>query len=158
MAVKGMTMRHHTIVRTVIMSACVAWAAASFAQNPKAPAKYEPSTEQTVSGIITQVVSVSGPDDTVGVHLNVKTADATVRVHVAPALFIGENNFWFQIDDQVSITGANVLHDGDVALWARLLTKEGKTLKIRNDDGTPLWKTEPADADGCGVAHAIVRY
>jgi hypothetical protein len=126
----------------------------------KAANLYDPSTEVTVSGVITAVVSVTSPEGTVGVHMNVKDATGQiVKVQVGPALFIGMNNFFFFAEETVSITGAYVARDGALALWARQITKDGKTLTLRNPDGAPRWPLATAeDPDGCGVSHAPVRY
>jgi hypothetical protein len=156
-------MTYKTFACCVMVAACAAWPAVSFAQASRtdkasAPSHYDATSETTVSGTITQVVSVAGADGTIGVHFNLKTDAGPVRVHVGPALFIGESNFWFQIDDPVVITGAKVQKDGEIGFWARTVKKEdGKTLELRTADGAPLWKGEPADADGCGVSHLVVR-
>jgi hypothetical protein len=82
-----------------------------------------------------------------------------VRVHLGPAVFIGMNNFSFLADDLVLVRGAYVSHDGDVAVWARQVSKEGKTLALRDENGAPRWTQATADdPDGCGVSHAPVRY
>ena len=127
---------------------------------PPAPGKYDPAVEASYGGVITGVVSVVAPDGTVGVHLNLKTATGTtVRVHLGPAIFIGMNNFSFFADDLVLVRGAHVSHDGDVAVWARQVSKEGKTLALRDENGAPRWTQATAeDPDGCGVSHAPVRY
>ena len=55
--------------------------------------------------------------------------------------------------------GAYVSHDGDVAVWARQVSKGGKTLALRDENGAPRWTQATAeDPDGCGVSHAPVRY
>lgn len=125
-----------------------------------ATAQYDPTAEVSYGGIVAGVVSVVGPDGTVGVHLNLKTGTgANVKVHVGPAIFIGMNNFSFFVDEQVLITGSFVSHDGDTAVWAREVHKGGKTLTLRDADGTPRWLYATAeDPDGCGVSHAPVRY
>ena len=127
---------------------------------PPAPGKYDPAVEASYAGVITGVVSVVSPDGTVGVHLNLKTATGTiVKVHLGPAVFIGMNNFSFLADDLILVRGAYVSHDGDVAVWARQVSKEGKTLALRSPDGAPRWTQATADdPDGCGVSHAPVRY
>jgi hypothetical protein len=124
-----------------------------------APGQYDPSVEGSYAGVITSVISIAGPDGNVGVHLNLKTATGTiVKVQLGPAVFIGMNNFSFLADDLILVQGAYVSHDGDVALWARQVSKEGKTLELRSPDGTPRWPLATAeDPDGCGVSHEIVR-
>ena len=123
------------------------------------PGQYDQNVELSYGGIVTSVISVTGPDGTVGVHLNLKTATGTsVKVHLGPAVFIGMNNFSFLTDDLILVQGAYVSHDGDVALWARQVSKEGKTLALRSPDGTPRWPLATADdPDGCGVSHELVR-
>ena len=75
-------------------------------------------------------------------------------------MFIGMNNFSFFADDQILVTGAYVSHDGEVAIWARQVSKDGKTLDAaRPPTATPRWPLATADdPDGCGVSHAPVRY
>ena len=124
-----------------------------------APGPYDPTVEGLYGGIVTSVISVVGPDGTVGVHLNLKTATGVVvKVHLGPAAFIGMNNFSFFADDQIQVKGAYVSHDGEVGLWAREVFKDGKVLALRGPDGTPRWTLATADdPDGCGVSHAPVR-
>ena len=149
-------MMRKVAVSVFVISACVALAA----QTPaSAPRIYDPSTELTYGGIIKDVVATNGFDGTVGVHLNLLTArGVSVKVHLGPAMFIGMNDGFFLADDYVLVTGAFVTHDGEVALWARTITKNGKTLALRSPDGTPRWPYATADdPDGCGVSHAPVR-
>ena len=142
----------------LVLTAVATTAAAQPAGTP--PGKYDPSAEATYGGIVATVISVTGPDGAVGVHLNLKTATGTiVKVQLGPAMFIGMNNFSFLADDLILVKGAYVSHDGDVALWARQVSKGGKTLALRGPDGTPRWPVATADdPDGCGVSHAAVRY
>jgi len=127
---------------------------------PPPAGKYDPANEATFGGVVTGVVSVTGPDGNVGVHLNLKTATGTiVKVELGPAVFIGMNNFSFFAEDLILVKGAYVSHDGDVAVWAREISKGGKTLALRGPDGTPRWPVVTAeDPDGCGVSHAPVPY
>ena len=150
-------MMRNAAVSVFVIVACVALAA----QAPgKVPSTYDPAAEVVSSGVINGVIATNSPDGTVGVHLALETAGGkTVNVHLGPAMFIGMNNFYFLADDKVEVTGAFVKHDGDVALWARQISKNGKTLTLRSPDGTPRWPFATAeDPDGCGVSHAPVRY
>ena len=125
-----------------------------------APRQYDPSSEQTYQGVIAGVIATQGTDGTVGVHLDLETtAHGVVRVHLGPAIFIGMNDESFFAGDAVVLTGAFVNHDGETALWARQVNKNGKTLTLRGPDGSPRWPAATADdPDGCGVPHAPVRY
>ena len=151
------------MIRHFAMSVLVSGAlAVSVSAQPRtaATAQYDPNAEAAFGGVITQVISVVGPDGTVGVHLNLKTGTGkVVRVHVGPAMFIGMNNFSFFADEQVLVTGPIVSRAGESAVWAREVTKGGKTLTLRSPDGTPRWPYATAeDPDGCGISHEVVRY
>jgi len=150
-------MMRNVAVSVFVISACAALAA----QTPGSAARsYDPAAEVTYGGVITSVVATDGADGTVGVHMNLLIArGVSVKVHLGPAMFIGMNDSSFFADDQVLVTGAFVTHDGEVALWARTITKNRKTLALRSLDGTPLWTYATADdPDGCGVPHGAVRY
>jgi hypothetical protein len=149
-------MMRNVAVSAFVISACVALSA----QVPvKAPGAYDPSAEVTVGGVVTAVVPTSGPEGIVGVHLDLATARGSrMMVHLGPAMFIGMNDGSFFAGDQVLVTGAFVAHDGGVALWAREISTHGKTLTLRDADGTPRWLSATTDdPDGCGIAHAPVR-
>jgi hypothetical protein len=140
---------------SIAVLAFVLLAANVFAQSPP----YDPATEATVSGTVRYVLSATSADGTVGVHLVVNTSSGPARIHLGPAMFIGMNNFSFLTDDPVEITGATVTRAGETAIWARTITKNGKTLTLRDEDGTPRWPRATAeDPDGCGVEHAPIRY
>ena len=101
------------------------------------PHAYDPATEVTYGGIVSEVVPTKGSDGSVGVHLTLATArGVAVKVQLGPAVFIGMNDASFIADDQVLVTGAFVTHDGDMALWARQITKDGRTITLRSPDGT----------------------
>jgi hypothetical protein len=130
-------------------------ASATVSAQTAARVAYDRAAEATVTGTVEQVLSAPAPDGVIGVHLIVKTDRGLVKVHVAPALFIGQNNFWFEFEDQVAIIGARVRGADQATLWARAISKGSKMLRVRNEDGVPLWKIDgDADADGCGVRHA----
>jgi hypothetical protein len=140
--------------RNVGVLAFVLLAANAFGQS----VAYNVSAETTVVGTVRYVQSAEGADGTVGVHLVVTTPGGPVRIHLGPAMFIGMNDFYVLMDDRVEITGATVTRAGESAIWARTITKDGKTLTLRDADGTPRWPRATADdPDGCGVAHAPVR-
>lgn len=145
--------------RLALSSFVLSLVATIAAAQPPAAGRYDPKVEASYAGVITGVISAPGPDGNVGVHLNLKTATGTiVKVHLGPAVFIGMNNFWFFADDLILVRGAYVSHDGEVAVWARQVSKAGKTLALRGPDGAPQWPlATAADPDGCGVSHDPVR-
>ena len=149
------------MMRSLALSVVILGSVATIAAaQPPDPGRYNPKVEASYGGVVTDVASVAGADGSVGVHLTLKTATGTiVKVHLGPAMFIGMNNFSFLTDDLILVRGAYVSHDGEVAVWARQISKAGQTLELRNPDGAPRWPAVTAeDPDGCGVSHDRVRY
>ena len=126
-------------------------------KNRPTPARYDRVMETTVGGTITQVISAVGADGTVGVHAIVATASGLVNVQIGPAMYIGTNNFSFLFGDRVAIIGAKVTQGGTTAVWARSVTKDGQTLVLRDENGTPKWTATGDDSDGCGISHDLIR-
>jgi len=119
--------------------------------------RYDKTKETMISGPIRYVISGASQDGVVGVHLELKTPAGPVRVALGPALFIANSNYYFFMDEEVSVIGAKVGPTGEI--WARTVTKDGKNfLVLRNEDGTPRWeRAANDDPDGCGVSHAPIR-
>jgi hypothetical protein len=118
-----------------------------------AATRYDRAAEKLFSGTIKAVVSYPAPDGSVGVHFDLRTADGIVSVHVAPAMYIGGQNFWFFADDKVEIIGTRVSEDENAAILAKAIHKGSEMLVLRRDDGTPRWTPAVDGTDGCGVEH-----
>ena len=144
------------MIRTLIAGGCLVALSlgTSTAAAQSGSIAYDPAAEITLSGTIQHAVSFAAPDGSVGVHFDFKTPTGIVNVHVAPAMFIGQQNFWFFADDRLEIVGVQALIDENNSFIARSITKDdGKTLTLRRADGTPVWSPAIDGADGCGVNH-----
>ena len=147
-------MTHTKATRIVTLAAWMACSAALLAQSGSVT--YDPAEETTLSGRILHVVSIQAPDG-FGVHLDLKTPNGMVNVHVSPALYIGQSNFWFFADDELEITGVKMFVDGNKSFIVRSIKKaDGKTLALRAPDGRPLWRPAIEGTDGCGVSHTAL--
>ena len=146
-------MSRNLIARSLVFTvcACVCAPATVLAQNGSF--NYDPPAEIAVSGQILHVVSFPAPDGAVGLHFDLQTPAGMLNVHVAPALFIGQQNVSYFADDQVVIVGVKASIDGNTSFIARSITRDGKTLMLRAADGTPAWTPPVEGADGCGVTH-----
>ena len=137
--------------------ACSVVVLTALAMPVSAQTTYDKSKETAIAGTVRYVLSAASTDGTVGVHLQVTTASGPIRVALAPALFIANNNYYFFADEQVYVVGAAVGKNGEI--WARTISKDGKNfLILRDEDGTPRWPRATADdPDGCGVSHDPIR-
>jgi hypothetical protein len=122
----------------------------------QSPPSYDRASERVVSGIIKSVGSFPAADGSVGVHIDLKTADGLLDIRVGPAAFIGQNNFWFFADDPIVVIGAKELAP-DGAIWAKTIQKGSQVLTLRGDLGLPKWKPAIDGIDGCGVNHLPIQ-
>ncbi len=120
----------------LVITAALAWTQGS-SQNPKP--RYDPKTEMTVAATIEEVQLLPGHYRGTGTHLILKTKSGTMEVHVGPTAYVEKQQFSFAKGDQIEVVGSQLKIAGNDALLARQITKAGKTLSLRDQNGIPLW-------------------
>ncbi len=100
---------------------------------------YDPKTEITVKGTIEDVQQQQGKHGWMGTHFLLKTDSGILDVHVGPSGYIAENHFSFAKGEVIEVIGSKVTIQDEGALLAREITKDGKTLVLRNAQGIPAW-------------------
>ena len=100
---------------------------------------YDPSAEVTVKGIVEQVQQVQGKGIWGGVHVILKADAENLEVHLGPSSYISQKQFSFAKGDQIEVLGSRVKLGTKNMLIAREVTKDGKTLVLRNSKGIPVW-------------------
>lgn len=98
---------------------------------------YDPKTVETIQGEVTQVQQMQGM--AAGVHLQVKTAKETVMVVLGPASYLEQQKMKLAVGDKVEIKGSRVQHPQMALLIAGELKKGDQVVKLRDDQGKPLW-------------------
>ncbi len=101
---------------------------------------YDTKTVETFEAKISDIKVVDSQGGSYGVRLFVKKGTQTIEVRVGPAWFIEENGFDFDEDDKIKITGSRIKISENEVIIASVIIKNGKNLKLRESDGTPLWK------------------
>ncbi len=101
---------------------------------------YDPKTVETIQGEVTQVQEMQGM--AAGVHLQVKTAKETLMVILAPASYLEQQKVKIAVGDKVEIKGSRVQHPQTVMLIAGELKKGDQVLKLRDEQGKPLWSPQ----------------
>jgi len=109
---------------------------------------YDASTEVTISGTVDKVLQPQHGRMT-GSHLMVNTADGMIEVHLGPSSFVAREGFNFAAGDQVKVVGSKVMFGGAPAILAREVTKDGKTLNLRDTTGRPVWAGRGAKRPCC---------
>lgn len=105
----------------------------------KGARNYDKASEITVKGTVEDVRHPTGQKGGSGTHLTLKTDQGTFDVHVGPSSYISSQQFAFAKGDTIEVVGSKMKVNGQDALLARQITKEGKVLSLRNEQGLPLW-------------------
>lgn len=101
---------------------------------------YDPKTVQTVSGEVVRVEHVrSTRGMSGGVYLVLRTADATLAVHLGPAWYVDRQDLKVAVGDRIEVKGSRVTVDGKPALVAAEVKKGDHTLVLRDENGIPKW-------------------
>jgi DNA/RNA endonuclease YhcR with UshA esterase domain len=117
-------------VALIVLVACFA------VQAETAPApKYDKSSEVKVKGIIDDVKTTA--DNTV--HITLKSDKGSFDVTVAPEKFLKEMEITFAKGDTVQVLGSQLMIDGNPALLAREVIRNGDVMVMRDEHGKPVW-------------------
>jgi hypothetical protein len=123
----------------------------------KGPMLYNPQTVTTVTGQVEKLAELPslGRGGGKAMHyrgLLLKTDQGSLMVDLGPGWFLSQKKFVVQAGDTVSATGSKVMLDNQPGLIAREVTVNGTTLKLRNDQGLPVWhRAGPGGGMGQGM-------
>ena len=97
------------------------------------------ASDAVTNGTVEEIERPESPQGWQGLHLAIAAGDATYEAHLGPAAYVEEQGFTFAVGDQVEIVGAEAVCCGEDALLVRELTRDGTALRLRDEDGRPLW-------------------
>jgi hypothetical protein len=101
---------------------------------------YDVKTVQTVSGVVLSVEKFTPAQGmTPGVHLQVKTETGNLSVHLGPSWYLDNQEARIEPNDRIEITGSRVTLNGDPVLIAAEVKKGDRVLKLRDENGVPMW-------------------
>jgi hypothetical protein len=102
---------------------------------------YDPKTVETLSGEVMSVEKVArrGRGSAGGIHVMLKTDKETIAVHLGPSWYLQEH-LPIAAKDHIEVRGSRVTYRGHPAIIAAEVKKGDQTLKLREDDGRPLWR------------------
>jgi len=98
---------------------------------------YDPATVEKISGTVESV----GTHERGGIHIILSTAAGNISVHLGPDFYVNQR-ITLSKGDVVTVTGSRVKYNGADAIIAKSVEKNGKTVELRHDDGTPYWQGE----------------
>jgi hypothetical protein len=105
---------------------------------------YNPQTVATVKGPVEKMADLpSMGKGGMGMQYRgvfLKTQEGSLMVHLGPAWFLDEKKFAVKTGETMEVTGSKVTLNSQPAIIAREVTVNGQTLKLRDDQGMPLWR------------------
>jgi hypothetical protein len=101
---------------------------------------FDPKTIETVSGTVASIDTASPMAGMgAGVHLTLKTGKGDLSVHLGPVWYLENQDINIQPGDQIQVRGSRILFQGKPAIVAVEITKGQDALKLRDENGFPLW-------------------
>ena len=101
--------------------------------------RYDPATEVTVTGKITEVKKMEHRGMMTGTHVMLETEKGSFDVHLGPTAFLEKNKMTFEKGEEMEVIGSKVKYDGADAIIAREVKKGGQVLTLRDSKGIPKW-------------------
>ncbi len=123
----------------IVIALCTSLVLAQMGPNGKGARNYNVANEITVKGTVEDVQTLTSQKGSAGLHLTFKSDQGTFEVHVGPSAYVSSKQFSFAKDDNIEVIGSKMKLNGQDTLIARQITKNGKTLALRNEQGFPLW-------------------
>jgi hypothetical protein len=103
--------------------------------------QYNVNSVETIEGEIVEVTYRPSKKKaaTMGVHMTVKTKSETVPVHLGPVWYLNQQQE-LNKGDNVTVTGSRITYDGSPALIAAKVIRNQMTLRLRDQNGFPVWR------------------
>ena len=98
-------------------------------------ANYSVAAETTVKGTVEELKP--GPNQ--GMHVMLKTADATLELALGPSWYQTEKKYELTKGDQIDVIGAKSTVGGREVLLVREIKKGSETMTFRDAKGFPMW-------------------
>ena len=104
------------------------------------------TTVKCVISEVGQVNQVWGPmkGKSYGVNLTVKTDKETLTVYLGPSWFIDRQDMKIGKNDIIEVRGCKKIYNGEFVIVAQEIIKNNQVLKLRDEDGNPIWEGEKA--------------
>jgi hypothetical protein len=101
---------------------------------------YDPKAVETISGEITTVDRITPMKGmSGGIHMNVRTDKETISVQLGPSWYLENQDVKLEAKDKVEVKGARATFAGKPSIIAAEVKKGDEVLKLRDDNGYPVW-------------------
>jgi len=101
---------------------------------------YDPKTVGTISGEVISVDMITPMKGmSQGVHLTLKTDKEIISVHLGPWWYIENRDIRIEPKDKIEVAGSRITYQGKPAIIAANVKKGDEVLKLRDENGLPVW-------------------
>jgi hypothetical protein len=109
---------------------------------------YDPTRMYTVQGLVEKVETGAPMNDMgQGLMTSIRTRQQQrMRVHIGPTWFVQQSDISLNPGDSVTLTGSLAEMNGRPVLMVSELSAAGRRIRIREQDGTPVWAGRGASA------------
>jgi hypothetical protein len=111
---------------------------------------FDPKTVESLSGEVAAVGKFTSSGRSEGLRFTLKTDKGPIEVILGPGWYVEKQNFSIELQDQVTVKGSRVAVEGKPTIIATEVIKGGKTLKLRDANGMPVWAPGSATDPGSG--------
>ena len=142
-----------------VIIVCLALAGPALAQTGPGggmgPRLYNPQTVTTVTGQVEKLEELPSMGGGGGMGMNfrgvrLKTDQGSLIVYLGPGWYLDEKKLAVKVGDTVAATGSQVTLNNQPALIAREIKVNDTTLKLRDDQGLPVWRGMGGGGQGMG--------
>jgi hypothetical protein len=101
---------------------------------------YDSKTVETIGGRVLSIEKTT-PAKRRGywVQLMLQNEKEKIPVQLGPAWYIDKQTPRIEANDTITVTGSRLTMDGTSAIIAADITKGNELLKLRDDNGIPVW-------------------
>ncbi len=101
---------------------------------------YDPKTVETISGEVVSIDKITPMKGmSYGVHLTLKKDKETISIHLGPGWYIQNQDIKIEPKDKVEVKGSRITFEGKPAIIAAEIKKGDEVLKLRDENGFPVW-------------------
>jgi len=101
---------------------------------------YDPKTVETITGEVVSIDKITPMKGmSHGIHIMLKTNKETISVHLGPDWYIENQDIKIQPKDKVEVKGSRITFQGKPAIIAAEIKKGNEILKLRDENGFPVW-------------------
>lgn len=101
---------------------------------------YDTDTVETIEGEVVKTEYLAPKRGRgQGVHLQLKTEDELLSVHLGPRWFLAEQDIQIAKGDHIEVTGSRATLNGKPAIIAAEIVKGDESLRLRDEEGFPVW-------------------